>query len=397
MTTTEDRLAFAERFLSSPVPEAILYVPLGCIVIATNRAHARRGDLGPAFDGGSLDLVAHIELSKERLARSRAPLPNDICYCQRQHFVDVLKLADCSLAKLARLASRSENRIAKRPDYAFEKSNGKRTYKVLGVLGRWLAPDVLAVVPGDSFGRIRVWNSSDDYSRMRQLRANFQREPDVYTTDLRARQPYLHFLARLKAVEGDLMKRKVEQARSKLLRIEQDFPLDQYATREVVGEVLAQLDGKANIEAAKAKLVERGKSICDVYALEDVARKKGSEIGEWLDSVRPQHEFDVVFKPRKYVPGVSVLVGREPILDLLVLFGSRTATQLLQSSQSTKDDLAKLESAGMVERRGRGSREQYSITTQGFSTLRSSRQSPRGSKRPSTDRNRGAEAKLSAN
>ena len=181
--TTETRLAFAERFLESPEPEAIIYVPLGCVTLAVNKAHAQLDGGWQPFDGNQVDLVEFLETSRRRLESEREPRPHDLCYCEKKRFVDVLDLSDCSLVKLANNAAESVDGIAKRTDYSQQLINGSRTYAVHGILGRQLDNDVLALVPGRSFGDIRVWSTSKHYSELpkRGLLACFNGKSETWT------------------------------------------------------------------------------------------------------------------------------------------------------------------------------------------------------------------------
>ena len=372
--TTETKLAFAERFVASPVPEAIIYIPWGCITLAVNKAHAERfPKTKPAmFDGGPLELVSFLRESKRRLGPSTSPA--DFCYCEAIKAVDVLALSDCSLVQLSKKADRAKAGITKLPDYILTSENGSRKYDVHGVLGRLIEEDILAVVPGSAFANIEVKNRTKNYIDLPKqgLVAEFNGNKSKIETGLvlnGSKEAYLRFLHELEEVEAMLEQHAIGKAKETLERLEEQFPIDRYAIRDVVGRILAPLR-KSDVRDALAKLRQRGRSICDIFALREATKQKSAVVKEELRTVKPEHEFDVEFSSKRYVNGTDIekLNGKQYVLDRLILLGDLTPSDVARFSAAHKASLKELVSAQMVTKKG--SRGRFFLTMKGFAALR---------------------------
>lgn len=376
--SVETSVAFAERFIASKVPEAIIYIPLGCIIIAVNKAHGRVPGIRP-FDGSPLELAGFVRATKQRLIAAGRPSDKDHCYCQHEGFVDVLALSDCSLVKLSKLAEQSRTGIARRQDYLSVGQNGTRDYGVHGVLGRCIEHDVLAVVPGKSFSTIKVWGRSKEYTELPKvgLCAQFKDGPPQITKLPPDAQPYVTFLDRLQQVEKVLNGHNISCARESLHGIEQDFPLAEYATREVVGSILKPIangNGRVpeeKIRKAKRELIYRGNSICDIFALEDAAEQNKRAIEEGLNAVTPPEAFEVIYKPGKYVNGAdfTVFETSRGLIDQFLLLGHLTPAELRDLSSTDSCALETLEAGGMV---GRDKKRNAFLTMKGLDALKTS-------------------------
>jgi hypothetical protein len=280
-------------------------------------------------------------------------------------YVDVLALSDCSLVKLSRLAGQSGKGIAKRQDYSCGKSNGLRHYGVHGVLGRSIESDILAVVPGDKFAEIKVWSQSEQYTQLPEvgLAAQFCDGPTLSTKLPANAGAYVDFLERLHAVEAQLESADLPGARKSLHKLEKDFPIEKYAAREVVSSILMHIGNdtgksghsRVSIEKAKRELVHRGNSICDVFALEHAAEQNMGQVSERLKSVELPNEFDVVYKPGKYVNGadVTILEAHRGLIDQFLLLGHLKPSEIRDLSPSGLLALEKLEADGMAARDGK--------------------------------------------
>jgi hypothetical protein len=112
---------FEHHFFSAQQPEALLYMPNGCFVLAVNPIHHAR--FQAAIRPTTREQFHQIIIAAER------PPTTPVCYCDKMSTVDVLDKAHCIIERLYMLILGTKT-IGTGLEFIRKTSNGDRRYEV---------------------------------------------------------------------------------------------------------------------------------------------------------------------------------------------------------------------------------------------------------------------------
>lgn len=369
--TTETRLAFAEQFLASAWPQAVVHISYGCLKVLTNRAHETiaSGSTVESFDGSPMDFVDALWEIEARIDEGggNPNLAGYSCYCELIRAIDVLDISHCELYRLWKRCQASQQVVETGLDYLLTASNGHRDYRVNGVPGRSLGGDILAISCLPHQATIQVENAM--IGSQRGLSAWFCGERRFVMFPQRSEaKVYYRFLEGLVDVEQLLNQGEQDKAHGRLNDLEENYPAERYTVRNVVRDLQENLTLEA-IEQRRAS----------IFDYEAVRHATQSPIGEWLGPAKHLLEqtavpdgFDYVFRPSRYFSGAEWEQPALSLLDRVVATGSLSSTMQELLTEAERGMLDKLTSEKILHLR----QEEYSLTAKGHAALRLREEAP---------------------
>lgn len=370
--TTEVLADFGEQFTHSSDPQAIVYVPFGCITVAVNAAHSKvypDADL-PVFTGHHLELANLIHETQARLDSSPPNTAVDRCYCEALRAVDVLRVEDCAIYQLQAQPSA----VSKGFDF-FRSAppNGRRDYQLQAIHGRAIGKSVMAIAPQSLHKPIVVENRREGFHHLLEdgllIRAfNLVTEVSLVVDGL-----YREFLDQLSLANEMVQSNKLIAAKEILEDLETKYPVeeDRITVRNILAELLQPFSDSSPSSVKILDLIRiRGKSICDKYALDHAMDTWRDQTRPLLDQVSPPPGFDVGLSPRPLWPGMDLELPNSPaansILEDLVIHGNLLREETATFTSEELSILTWLEDSALVEK----SDEMHWLTPKGYEAIR---------------------------